>query len=767
MKTRSHALLSVLAFLWTLSASFADKPDPPARFDDELLVEVTLDTRAEIDRMLEISGEFWSCVLAPGENLFMVSPDALAELEESGLPFTIVSQDVQELIDAAARANAVRGNTWFENFHPLAEINAFMDALVAARPDLATKITVGTSLEGRTIYGLRLTGPGDSSGRPALLFNSCQHAREWVSPPVPMYVADRLLSGYGVDPYLTLLMDRAVFYLIPVVNVDGYEYSWSTNRLWRKNRRNNGDGTFGVDTNRNWGYEWGGAGASTDPSAQDYRGPSPFSEPETQAMRDFVLAHPEIVGHIDIHSYSQLVMSPWGYSTGEPSGADGQLFRNLNAAMAAAIYAVHGETYVHGPIGATLYLASGNAVDWMYGDRGVFSWTIELRPTGSTPGFLLPPEEILPTCEENYQAILLLAGYTTAPLTFTYPEGLPEVVTPDVPETVRVQISDRLESVQPGSEMLVYRVASGAWESEPLSAQGNDEYIGTLGAAPCGALIEYYFSAQTTTGATVTDPPLAPGEVYGAMPLEISTYAEADMETTAGWTVGAPDDDATTGVWNRMNPQGTAAQPEDDHTPGGVNCWVTDGNAGSGVGSFDVDGGKTTLYSAVYDLSAADDPTASYWRWYSNTAGASPNADVFVVDISVDGVNWVNVETVGPAGPEVSGGWIRHEFRVWDFVAPGSSVQLRFVAADEGDGSIIEAAVDDLLISEATCDGAACPGDLDMDGDRDLADLSVLLSNYGLTGGATAEQGDITGDGNIDLEDLSLLLAVFGEPCVP
>ena len=131
-----------------------------------------------------------------------------------------------------------------------------------------------------------------------------------------MFLADRLVESADTDPRVHALLSRAEIFVIPVVNPDGYFFTWSdsANRLWRKNRRNNGDGTFGVDNNRNWGYEWGGAGASTQTSSETYRGTGPFSEPETAAMRDFFNARPNIVSNIDFHSYSQLVLSPWAYT---------------------------------------------------------------------------------------------------------------------------------------------------------------------------------------------------------------------------------------------------------------------------------------------------------------------------------------------------------------------------------------------------------------------------------------------------------------------
>ncbi len=347
------------------------------------------------------------------------------------------------------------------------------------------------------------------------------------------------------------------------------------------------------------------------------------------------------------------------------------------------------------------------------------------------------------------------------PFTIALPDGAPTLVPPGVTTDVNVQITPLAENIV--SADVVWRIDGGSFTSEPLTLLGGDLYRATLPAILCGQTLEFYITATGDGGSTRTEPPDAPASLYAAGAGVVTTVFADDMETDTGWTVGAPGDTATSGIWNRMDPEGTAAQPENDHTVSGTMCWVTDGVAGGGVGARDVDGGATTLISPVFDLAGQPDATISYWRWFSNDAGANPNTDVFRVDITADGVTWVNVETVGPTGSEVSGGWFFHEFRVGDFITPSATVQLRFVAEDAGGNSIVEAAVDDLLVRVQTCQNP-CPGDLDGDLDVDLTDLSMLLSNFGITG-ATPDQGDFDGDGDVDLADLSVLLSAFGQTC--
>ena len=193
--------------------------------------------------------------------------------------------------------------------------------------------------------------------------------------------------------------------------------------------------------------------------------------------------------------------------------------------------------------------------------------------------------------------------------------------------------------------------------------------------------------------------------------------------TDQGFTVGAVDDTATTGIWERVDPNGTSAQPEDDHSPNtGTSCYVTgQGAAGGQPGANDVDGGKTTLFSPVLDLSGFGEPWLGYWRWYSNDAGGGPGEDTFVVDLSNDGGSgWSNVETVGPTGPGTGGGWLFHAFRVSDVLAPTAQMQLRFVASDLGSGSLVEAAIDDLVLIDCASCAATTPAE--------VANLGLALS---------------------------------------
>jgi hypothetical protein len=398
--------------------------------------------------------------------------------------------------------------------------------------------------------------------------------------------------------------------------------------------------------------------------------------------------------------------------------------------MTAMVCGVHDATYYCGPCYHTIYQASGVSIDWTYGDRGIMSFSFELRDRG-TDGFLLPAEQILPNCEEAFPALLFQADYFSAAVRITFPEGRPAFVELDGSTTMQFDIASGLESVDTGETMLYVRPgSSGPFVPYVVTHVAGSTFEATFPPRACGEDTQYYIAAQGDAGTVVYSPTGAPDVFHTArVGSPLVTFTD-DMESDQGWTVGAGDDDATTGIWNRMDPEETVAQPENDHSADGTVCWVTDGYAGGSMGFYDVDDGKTTLFSPTFDFSDALDAVISYWRWYDTDYGAYPNEDVFEVDVSNDGgATWVNVETVGPGGPETSGGWRYHEFRLVHFVAPSESVIVRFVASDYEPGAIVEAAIDDFVVETVFCDSLT--GDLNCDGGVDGFDIDPFVMVVG------------------------------------
>jgi hypothetical protein len=230
---------------------------------------------------------------------------------------------------------------------------------------------------------------------------------------------------------------------VPVVNPDGYEYSRNTDRLWRKNRRDNGDRAFGVDLNRNYGYMWGTVDAATRTSAENYRGPSAFSEPESQAVRDLVRTYDFHI-LMSYHSFWQTIGYPWAYTLA-PS-PDGPMFRDMTYSMIELIYHTSGATYTNWIDMPDTYILSGDTGDWSYGELGIYSFTIELRPvTYAQGGFRLPENQIIPTCEENLPVALYLISYAAAN------NGIENLTTGQTYNSIQLAINDAID----GDEIVV------------------------------------------------------------------------------------------------------------------------------------------------------------------------------------------------------------------------------------------------------------------------------------------------------------------------
>ncbi len=382
------------------------RADPPVRYDGQKLIRVRIDSPSTLMLMGQLSPDCWSHHAGLGlEADFRVGAEALVALGDAGISFEVLIDDLQKPIDEERErlAQGFAGRSWFDDFKPLDQVRDFCEGLAAARPDIVSRHSVGYSLENREIFALRFTDPLDQDWKPALLIFATQHAREWIAVSSITFVADALANGYGTDPEITELLDSFVVYLVPIVNPDGYDYTWTTDRYWRKNKRVVFDRVYGVDPNRNWGYQWGVGGSSSSPTSEVYRGTAAFSEPETAALRDFALGIPNLVSAVDLHAYGRLVLSPWGY-TGTPPEHHAS-FLSAGYAMKDAIYATVQQSYTVGSCYTKLYPVSGSAQDWFYGELGVPSWIIEL-----TQGpFTIAPTAIVPTGNLTVEAMKALA----------------------------------------------------------------------------------------------------------------------------------------------------------------------------------------------------------------------------------------------------------------------------------------------------------------------------------------------------------------------
>ena len=295
------------------------------------------------------------------------------------------------------------------DFHSYAELEEDLMTLERSYPNLAKVIDIGDSLEGRNIYALKISDNVSLHEDEAeFILIGCHHAREWISVEVPFYIGKYLVENYGRNQKIKYLVQNSEIWIIPLLNPDGLEYSIHFYRYWRKNRRDNRTGSYGVDLNRNYGYKWGHSDSGSSPNSWSsvYRGASPFSEPETKAVRD-LFARRDFQALISYHNYSQIILYPWGYTL-EPTAHDG-LFEEMAAEMSRRMKSVNGNTYKYGHVGDSLYLSNGDTIDWAYGVYGIPSFTIELPPLDMLHGgFFNAEEEIDSVFRENLPAALYL-----------------------------------------------------------------------------------------------------------------------------------------------------------------------------------------------------------------------------------------------------------------------------------------------------------------------------------------------------------------------
>ncbi|NXI46171.1 CBPB2 Carboxypeptidase, partial [Galbula dea] len=337
-----------------------------------------------------------------------------AELRQLAIQHRVLMGDVQGLVEKQTindTVNPRRSSSYYENYHSMRELYHWMEEVVKVHSDLLQKIYIGSSYEKRPLYVLKLSKSQDKS-RSAIWIDCGIHAREWISPAFCLWFIGHTIHVRERDQTMAALLEHFDFYVMPVVNVDGYDYTWShpSNRLWRKSRSSHGDSKcIGTDMNRNFDALWCGKGASPYECHEIYCGPYPESEPEVKAVARFIRDHKDIIkAYITMHSYSQMVLFPYSYTMDKSKDHDE--LESLAKKAARAIKRTTKKIYRSGAGAQTIYLAPGGSDDWAY-DLGIkYSFTIELRDTG-TYGFLLPPHEIKPTCLEALSAVKEIAQH--------------------------------------------------------------------------------------------------------------------------------------------------------------------------------------------------------------------------------------------------------------------------------------------------------------------------------------------------------------------
>jgi carboxypeptidase T len=300
------------------------------------------------------------------------------------------------------------------SFHDYARTRQLLIDLHTKYPSITRLDSIGSSLEGRDMLRLRISGNlAQANSLPGVVFMGAHLAREHLSVEVPLMLAHTLLERYvSGDATIKRLVDSRDIHIIPLVNPDGAEYDieGGSYHMWRKNRALVNGSPQGVDLNRNYGYQWGTGGSSTDPSDETYRGPSPFSEPETQHVRDFIDKQKNISSLLTFHTFSKLVLYPWGYSNSPIANSrDHAVFEKMAQTMAQW----NGYTPEQA---SSLYIASGDTTDWAYGTHGIFAFTFELDPASEWDGGFYPGQAVIPQVfEKNLQPCLYMIEYADSP----------------------------------------------------------------------------------------------------------------------------------------------------------------------------------------------------------------------------------------------------------------------------------------------------------------------------------------------------------------
>ncbi len=344
-----------------------------------------------------------------GDTAFVQANGAQAErLRSAGLPL----ERTGATTDRSSPARAAPGEFPAEDsgYHTYSEMLTELDEAASRHPDIVDRTTVGRSAEGREIPAVKISdNAGVDEDEPEVLFTCNQHAREHLTAEMCLHILKRYTDNYGSDRAISDAVDGREIWVVPMVNPDGvaHDISGSDYLGWRRNRQANP-----VDLNRNWGHQWGCCGGSSgDPNSSTYRGPEAFSAPETASLRDFVNSRvvdgtQQITAHIDFHTFSELVLWPYGYTTAENAPGmtrkEYRRFADVGKAMAA--------TNGYDPMQSSeLYVTDGSVNDWMWAEHDILSFTFEMYPgSGGSEGFYPPDEVIQRETSRNDEAVSIL-----------------------------------------------------------------------------------------------------------------------------------------------------------------------------------------------------------------------------------------------------------------------------------------------------------------------------------------------------------------------
>jgi hypothetical protein len=549
-------LLSLLSLSFILSASAQEKYS---------YVQIPIATKTEFQQLMQLGFALDEIGGRTDESIELyLGTRELKRLEQNGIPYRVLIDDWYQHYDEQQRAVIAVPQLivaqQVKNFHlgtmggylTLAETMAELDSMQQKFPNLISKKdTIGFSLEGRPIIAVKISKNSTiNENEPRAFYNALHHAREPITIMQMMYFMWYLLENYGTDYEVTSLLNTRELYFVPIVNPDGYAYNQqirpSGGGMWRKNRRLNADSSYGTDLNRNYGFKWGydDIGSSPIPEYETYRGTAGFSEPETRAIRDFCVAKKFNVA-FNYHSYSNLMIYPWGYEDRETS--DSLFYRRMADGLTSVT------RYTFGTDMQTVaYMTNGNSDDWMYGDTlskaKIFSITPEVGY--ATDGFWPQQNRILPLCQDNLSANLYLAHCAGEYLT------LKSVSVVDSTRESKINITAKYENIGilKSSSSMQLQVSTPLallqiLNPNPTYTRSDTSVLISLdysGIAP-GTNLKLFGTSTYGGGMSIDSMTVRPGPVFTLF----SDSAESNIDkwiSTGGW--GRTSEASHSGIWS-------------------------------------------------------------------------------------------------------------------------------------------------------------------------------------------------------------------------
>lgn len=707
-------LLTVFASLTLLTALQA----PASAMEKYHLILIPNPTPQVISTIAELGLPLDDSRTIEGEGLEIpLNESEIILLESQGISYRIIQEDLEKYYQQICLRNLENIPQYTDDdpvhmkygsmggFYTFEEIVLDLDSMRLLYPEIcAEKVILGYGWDDNPVYMVKISdNPEINEDEPEGLFDALHHAREPGAYTALMYAMWNLLENYGIDPEMTYLVDNRELYFVPAVNPDGLLYNQQTNPngggMWRKNRRDNGGGVYGVDLNRNYSYMWGynNSGSSPSPSSSTYRGPNAASEPETQAMMSFTNEH-EIKTGMTIHTYNDVYLCAYGYANVPPEHYDVHLDY-----MA---YAAQGNGYGYGYCYQIMYASNGRTQDWQLNEHDI----INIEPEIGSQGFWPPVSSIMPEARENQDCFMNQFWCAGGQVLFSSIRVVDGYLTPGE------------------SDELVATVFNRGWSASEvieLELSTSDPYITLTAAAASIDSIPRRESADNSSDPIIIEVdagcPIG-HQVDFTLSIDQSGYIRTEEFTL---TVGTPtvyfEDDMESGIGGWTHEAVTPGWADQWHlstanSHSAAHAWKF-GDTGGGSYANSADGG---LISQTINVGISGELT--FWHWIeAEASGAYPDSayDGGVVEISYNGGPWTVLPMpgythhirseagggnpyTGPFNPGTpvfsgsSGGWVE---QTADLSAYAGDIQLRFRFGSDGGGADEGWYIDDVRLT--------------------------------------------------------------------